>query len=72
VASKVKINALVSIIAVIAFGVLWGIPGMFISIPLTAIVKVVFDRIESLKPWGFLLGDTMPAIKTLVFGKKCE
>jgi predicted PurR-regulated permease PerM len=72
VASKVKINALVSIIAVIAFGVLWGIPGMFISIPLTAIVKVVFERIESLKPWGFLLGDTMPAIKTLVFGKKCE
>lgn len=60
VASKVRINALVSIIAVLAFGSLWGISGMFISIPLTAIVKVIFDHIEPLKPWGFLLGDSMP------------
>jgi predicted PurR-regulated permease PerM len=62
VASKVKVNALVSIIVILAFGALWGIPGMFISIPLTAIVKVIFDHIETLKPWGFLLGDTMPEI----------
>jgi len=60
VASKVKINALVSIIVVLAFGALWGIPGMFLSIPLTAIVKLIFDHIETMKPWGFLLGDTMP------------
>ena len=63
VASKVKINALVSIIVVFLFGALWGISGMFLSIPLTAIIKVIFDNIDSLKPWGFLLGDTMPAIK---------
>lgn len=60
VASKVKINALISIIVVLAGGALWGIPGMFLSIPLTAIIKVIFDHVESLKPWGFLLGDTMP------------
>jgi len=60
VASKVKINALVSIIVVLAFGALWGIPGMFLSIPITAIVKLIFDHIEPLKPWGFFLGDTMP------------
>jgi len=70
VASKVKINALVSIIVVIAFGVLWGIPGMFLSIPLIAIVKLIFDRIDSLKPWGFLLGDTMPSTKKSLFKKK--
>jgi len=62
VASKVKVNALVSIIAILAFGALWGISGMFISIPLIAIAKVIFDQIESLKPWGFLLGDTMPEL----------
>jgi len=60
VASKVKINALVSIIVVIIGNAIWGIPGMFLSIPLLAIVKLIFDHIESLKPWGFLLGDTMP------------
>lgn len=67
VASKVKINALVSIVAVIAFGVLWGVPGMFVSIPLTAVAKLIFDRVDSLKPWGFLLGDTMPRKKRLIF-----
>ena len=60
VASKVKINALVSIIIVIAFGTLWGIPGMFLAIPLIAIVKLICDHIEPLKPLGFLLGDSMP------------
>jgi predicted PurR-regulated permease PerM len=72
VSSKVKINALFSIIVVIAGNALWGVPGMFLSIPVLAIVKLIFDHIESLKPWGFLLGDTMPPlikIKRLI-GKK--
>ena len=62
VASKVKINALFSIIVVFAGNALWGIPGMFLSIPILAIVKLICDNIESLKPWGFLLGDTMPPL----------
>lgn len=62
VASKVKVNALVSILAVIIGGALWGISGMFLAIPMTALVKVVFDRIESLKPFGFLIGDNQPEI----------
>jgi predicted PurR-regulated permease PerM len=62
VASKVKINALFSIIIVIAGNALWGIPGMFLAIPLLAIVKLIFDHIDPLKPWGFLLGDTMPSL----------
>lgn len=67
VASKVKLNALLSIIVVLIGGALWGIPGMFLSIPITAIAKVIFDRIDQLKPWGFLLGDTMPPIGKTTF-----
>ena len=62
VSSKVKINALFSIIVVFAGNALWGISGMFLSIPLLAIIKLIFDHIEPLKPWGFLLGDTMPPL----------
>jgi predicted PurR-regulated permease PerM len=58
VGSKVKLNAFVSVVAVILGAALWGIPGMFLSIPITAVLKLIFDRIDSLKPWGFLLGDT--------------
>lgn len=69
VASKVKINALVSIIVVLIGGALWGVAGMFLAIPLTAIVKVVFDRIPALKPFGFLIGDNQPEIGKSVFEK---
>ena len=57
VGSKVKINALITVLGVIVGEMFWGIPGMFLSIPVIAISKVIFDRIESLKPWGMLLGD---------------
>jgi predicted PurR-regulated permease PerM len=67
VASKVKINALVSIIVVLVGNELWGIPGMFLSIPMTAIAKVIFDRIEPLQPFGFLLGDNQPDITKEIF-----
>lgn len=67
VASKVKVNALVSIVVVLIGGALWGISGMFLSIPLTAIAKVIFDRVETLKPFGFLIGDTMPDLTKAIF-----
>ncbi len=69
VSSRVRINALVSMIVVLIGGALWGIPGMFLSIPLTAILKVVFDHIEPLKPWGFLLGNIVPTASKFSFVK---
>jgi len=67
VASKVKINALISIIVVLVGGASWGIPGMFLAIPLTAILKVIFDHIEPLKPLGFLLGNIVPTVPKKLF-----
>ena len=63
VSSKVKINALISIIGVLIGGALAGVAGMFLSIPAIAIIKVIFDRVESLKPWGMLLGDEITGTK---------
>ena len=60
VSSKVQINALVSILAVLCGAALWGIAGMFLSIPFIAVLKIVFDRIDDLKPWGKLFGDQVP------------
>jgi predicted PurR-regulated permease PerM len=60
VSSKVQINALVSIIVVLLGGALWGVSGMFLSIPFVAILKIIFDRIDDLKPWAKLLGDIVP------------
>jgi predicted PurR-regulated permease PerM len=60
IGSRVKLNALFSIIGVLMGGALCGIGGMFLSIPIIAICKVIFDRIDELKPWGQLLGDDVP------------
>ena len=67
VASRVKLNALVSIVVVLIGSRIWGIPGMFLSIPLTAMLKVIFDNVEGLKPWGFLLGNIVPTEKKYLF-----
>jgi len=57
VGSKVKINSLFAMLAIIMGELIWGISGMFLAIPILAILKIVFDRIYDLKPWGFLLGE---------------
>ncbi len=56
VSSKVDVNAFVSIIIVLMGGAMWGVSGMFLSIPFIAICKIIFDRVQPLKPWGKLLG----------------
>jgi predicted PurR-regulated permease PerM len=69
VAKRVKINALVSVIVVLIGGELWGISGMFLSIPIIAILKVIFDHIDDLKPYGYLLGNIVPVVRKPFFKK---
>lgn len=56
VGSKVKVNALFAFIGIIVGEMLWGISGMFLCIPYLAMAKIIFERIDDLKPWGALLG----------------
>jgi predicted PurR-regulated permease PerM len=62
VSSKVRINALVSIIGVLIGGALAGVSGMFLSIPGVAILKAIFDRVDGLQPWGMLMGDDLSMV----------
>jgi predicted PurR-regulated permease PerM len=57
VASRLRINALISILGVVIGGTLTGISGLFLSIPAIAFIKIVCDEVEELKPWGLLMGD---------------
>lgn len=56
VGSEVNINPLFTIMGIVAGELIWGIPGMILSIPLLGITKVVCDNVEPLKPFGFLIG----------------
>lgn len=55
--SKVSLNAFVSILSIVLFSMLWGIPGMILALPITASLKVIFDHSEKMKAIGFLLGE---------------
>jgi predicted PurR-regulated permease PerM len=66
VGGKVKINALASLAGVFVGGALAGISGMFLSLPIIAVAKVVFDRTEQFKQWGILFGDELPGKKPLL------
>ncbi|CAM3570195.1 AI-2E family transporter [Elizabethkingia occulta] len=57
VGSQVKLNSLIVIIGLIVGESIWGVMGMFLTIPIMAIAKIIFDRVEDLKPWGYLMGD---------------
>ncbi len=59
VGNNVRINALASIICVIVGGSLAGVPGMFLAVPITAIIKVILDSVPQWEAYGFLLGDEM-------------
>ncbi|WP_266204640.1 AI-2E family transporter [Pontibacter kalidii] len=60
VGSKVRLNALATIVGVIVGGEIAGVAGMFLSLPIIAVLKVVFDRTEQFKQWGVLFGDERP------------
>jgi predicted PurR-regulated permease PerM len=55
--SKVNINALAAIIGVVIGSALWGLPGTFMAMPIMAIMKVVFEEVEPLRPFAILMGD---------------
>lgn len=57
IGSAVSVNPLASTIALLVGALAWGLLGMMLSIPLTGVLKVVCDRVDSLKPFGYLLGE---------------
>lgn len=63
VGSKVRINALISLLGVVVGGTLTGLSGLFLSVPAVALTKIICDQIEDLKPWGMLLGDDITATR---------
>jgi len=55
VGSNVKINPFIAIISLLIGGVIWGLAGIVLGIPIAAIVKLIFDHVDALKPVGALM-----------------
>ena len=57
VGGNVALNPLITIIGLIVAGNIWQIPGMIVIVPILAVIKIICDNVEKLKPWGYLLGE---------------
>jgi predicted PurR-regulated permease PerM len=56
VGRRVHLNAVAVTIALLFWGWLWGAIGLILAIPITATLKVICDKVESLQPVGHWLG----------------
>ena len=57
VGGNLKINALTSILSIIIGGAVWGVAGMIVFLPFAAMLKVVCQEYENLKPIALLIGE---------------
>ncbi len=55
--NRMQLNPLAVTLALLFWGWLWGGVGLVLAIPITAAMKIIFDHVESLKPWGTWLGE---------------
>jgi predicted PurR-regulated permease PerM len=55
--NRLQLNPLAVTIALLVWGALWGGIGLVLAVPITAAMKIVFDHVESLKPYGAWLGE---------------
>ena len=59
VGSRVRINPLIAIIAILLMNELWGVSGIVLAIPIAATIKIIFDRIAPLKAVGTLMSSNI-------------
>jgi AI-2 transport protein TqsA len=57
VGGKMKMNPFITILVVLIGHLIWGIPGMFLFIPLTAIFRLICEEVPGMKPWAILIGE---------------
>jgi len=60
VGGKMNMNPFITILVVLIGRLVWGIPGMFLFIPLVAIIRLISEEVPGMKPWAILLGEEKP------------
>jgi len=66
VGDKVKINPLVAIIGLLFGGLIWGIAGIVLSIPVLAIIRIIFNEIDALRPIAILMSSEITSKGQLI------
>lgn len=54
---ETELSALSTIVGMILGGLVWGVAGMILFIPMLSIAKIIFDHVPGLEHYGYLIGD---------------
>ena len=57
IGSRLQLNPLAVTISLLLWGWLWGAMGLLLAVPITATMKIIFDNVENLRPYGAWLGE---------------
>lgn len=60
---SLDLHPITVMLALIIWGMLWGVAGMLLATPLTAVMKIVFERMEPTKPMAELLAGRLDALR---------
>ncbi len=56
VGGNVKLNPFIIILSLIVGAMIWGVAGMFVIVPLIAVIRIICENIRPLRPYAYLLG----------------
>ncbi len=68
--SYVNLNPFFTILIIIIGGSIWGIIGMFVVVPVAAMLKIIFDHSKSMKPYAYLMGADLENRKKAIWRQK--
>ena len=57
IGKRLQLNPLVVTISLLIWGWIWGAVGLVLAVPITAALKIIFDHVDSLRPYGAWLGE---------------
>lgn len=55
-ASRIKLNGLTAIIGIVAGGMIWGVVGMVLALPILAMIKIILASTKGFEPYAYLMG----------------
>jgi predicted PurR-regulated permease PerM len=57
IGGEVSVSGFFTILILFIGGLLWGVAGMVLFLPMLGVTKIIFDAVPKLKPYGYLIGD---------------
>ena len=57
IGKRLQLNPLVVTMSLLVWGWIWGAVGLVLAVPITAALKIIFDHVDSLRPYAAWLGE---------------